>query len=253
MVMIMLTSCTGHKLNPTPIQPPIPQIPIQPSTPPIPQIPIQPSTPPIPPTPVPPTPIPPTPKQAGLIGQWVIKCLISVDVPGYYYQKYFSFKNNTLNTINIYHKMGVPGSKTCTLASSGFKAKFETTIVLGKTTSPGLSDEHTDINITTTNVKLMAMDDHHVKMFNDPDWSAGIYTGLGQTDWKINIQKDLSNIPQAIKDFSINKSMPDIFQISTYTKMPDIKLLKMGDKNDDLDDHNRPISLDNKTIAVFKA
>ncbi len=195
---------------------------------------------------------PPTPKQAGLLGQWVIKCLPSINVPGYYYQKNFSFQNNTLDTIIIYHKMGVPGSKTCTLASSGFMAKFEATIVLGKTTSPGSNDEHTDINITTTNVKLVAMNDHHVKLFNDPDWSTGIYSGLGQTDWKINISKDVSNMPAAIKDFSINKSMPDIFQVSPYPIITHIKLLKMGDKNGDLDDDNRPISLDNKTIAIFK-
>ena len=60
------------------------------------------------------------------------------------------------------------------------QTEFKTTIALGKTTSPGSKDEHTDINITTTNVQIVPMDKADVAMFNDPSWHAGIYTGLRQ-------------------------------------------------------------------------
>ena len=81
------------------------------------------------------------------------------------------------------------------------QTEFKTTIALGKTTSPGSKDEHTDINITTTNVQIVPMDKADVAMFNDPSWHAGIYSGFGKTDWTNSYLKDVTKLPQAIKTF----------------------------------------------------
>ncbi len=227
MGILMLTACTVKDENTAALAPPVPT----------------------PPGPTPPE--PPTPKQAGLLGKWVIKCIESKDVTGYYYNETFTFEDNILLTRIIYHKKGTPGSDKCTPESSGFSAELDSQINLGKVTSPGSKDEHTDINITTTQVKLKPMDAAHVAHFNDPDWKAGIYTGLRQTDWLVNYWKDVSNIPGAIKVFNIRKSMPDIFQVSKDLKDAKVRMLKLGDKNNDLDPDKRPIFLDNNIIAVF--
>ncbi len=190
----------------------------------------------------------PTPQQAGLIGTWAIKCAKSKDVPGYHYNKGLRFVDNTLYTDFFYYKDHNSAVNKCTLATLGFASEFETSIALGKTTSPGSKDEHTDINITTTNVQIVPMDKAYVAMFNDPSWHAGVYSGFGKTDWAKGDLKDVSKLPQAIKDFHIGSSVPDIFQISKITN--DLRILKMGDKQGSLDPDGRPLMLD-KIYATF--
>ncbi len=200
------------------------------------------------------TPIPPTPRDAGLIGTWETGCVNkSTFMKKYYYQTTFKFYDNKLNTKITYHRIGVTGSEACLPASTAFTAKFETSIVLGTTTDPKTKDEHTDINITTTKVQLVPMNKLYVKKFNDPKWKAGVYSGLERTDWALDKWKDVTELPQAVIAFNIEKSMPDIFQVSKNPKTMN-RTLKMGDMQGFLDKTGRPKTLDSNedTVALFK-
>jgi hypothetical protein len=189
-----------------------------------------------------------TPKEAGLTGQWSMKCEQSKTVYGYHYKKVFTFEKNSLQTTLGYYKDTTKGGETCRSQALGFLATFNSYIVLGKTTSPGTRDEHTDMNINTTRVRLAPMDDEHLADFNRPGWNAGVYSGFGQTDWKKNDLKNISNVPAAIIEFHIGTSLPDIFQISRDPN--DLRILKMGDKLGNLDQDGRPLMLE-KIYATF--
>lgn len=243
--ILMLAACNKQskntKITPIPALPPTPAAVLIPRVPP---------TPPLPPTP-PPVPVSPSPKQAGIVGQWIIQCAISKDAPGYYYRELFSIDGYTMQTKITYYKMGVPGSETCTPKTASFMAQFDANFVLGKITDPGSFDQLTDISITKNKVQITPMDPIDVQRFNDPQWNAGVYTGFGKTNWQLWAQKDVTALSEAIKDFHIGTALPNIFQISPYLKIPDMIMLRMGDKDGNLDPDGRPMSLDNKAIALF--
>ena len=190
----------------------------------------------------------PTPKEAGLIGQWSMECETSTTVPGYHYKKVFTFDKKARQTTIGYYKDTTEGGKMCSSSAVSFLAIFNSDLVLGKTTSPGTSDEHTNININTTRVKLAPMDDEHLADFNSDSWSAGPYSGFGQTNWHKGDLKNVSKVLDAITAFHIGESLPDIFQISRSPN--DERILKMGDKQGDLDQDGRPLTLE-QIYATF--
>ena len=183
---------------------------------------------------------------AGLSGYWGIDCLVSKDVPGYFYDESLKFKGDTLETILNFHKENTPGSDNCLSSSDAFSALIDTKFVLGEK-----KDGHRNIDFTTTKVMLKPMDKEHVGLFNRADFKAGIYSGLGLDNWTLDDWKDVTNVKQAQQPFNIGSAVPDIFEVSRAAAHEDLKLLKMGDKHGHLDKDKRPTALDEDDVALY--
>ncbi len=192
-----------------------------------------------------------TAQAAGLTGQWKYACR-KAKGSGYLDQKStLEFTGNKRTTVISFYQ-----SRICS-GEPRYQVKIEADIVVGKVINPGAANEHTEIGIKTTEVKIklntadhpIMADDFNSSVFYDTE-ATNLYSGYGQTNWRGNTWKDISEIPDAIANLNIGTQVPDIFKISTVTADGDgHKELKMGDYKGSFDINGRAMSFEPQGAA----
>ncbi len=193
-----------------------------------------------------------TPQAAGLIGQWKYACRLAKGHSDYLQQKTLDFNDDKLKTSIIFyqktHSMCTDNSKLL------YQVAIESDIVVGKVINAGAVDEHTQIGIKTTNVKINLNSTPNAQqtiLFNAIHFYlnpvTNLYYGYGQKNWPTNDWRDISSVPDAITNLNIGTQVPNIFKISTVTGGR--KELKMGDYQGSFDINGRAISLEAKGAA----
>ncbi len=196
-----------------------------------------------------------TAQTAGLIGKWKYNCRLENGNDEHWLRETLNFEGNKLTTI-ISQYGRVQYDCDNNTEHRLYQVKIEADIVLGKVINRGASNEHTQIGIKTTKIKIK-LDPLYFssvgKDFNEANFYntaiTNLYNGYGQTDWAVNDWKDLSEIPNAIENLNIGTEVPGIFKISTDTGGH--KELKMGDYKGNFDINGRAMSLETKG-AVFQ-
>jgi hypothetical protein len=184
-----------------------------------------------------------------LEGTWVGPCHNFRRNNNFKVRKIFQFQDSKLKIVSFFYLKNTPAAATCSVNDEKFQSVIQADIVLGKTINPGQATSHSEINITTTNVTINPM---LFTIFNDPSYTSFQYYGYGLKNWESNVWKDISSIPDAIKNFKIGISVPDIFKISTATIHGSTrKVLKMGDYKGSFDKNGRAMSLEPEG-AVFE-
>ncbi len=202
-----------------------------------------------------------TPEQtlqaAGLIGQWTYPCRVAKGREDHYQHKTLDFEGDKLKTVISFYVAPKGNAKKCDNSSDNrYQVETEADIVLGKVINKGSSTEYTQIGIKTTKVQIKTTETVSTSTFNRQDIDTvpitNLYHGYGQTDWRINDWKDVSDIPNAITELNIGTQVPDIFKISTETTdNGSHKVLKMGYYKGTFDINGRAMSLEAKG-AVFQ-
>ncbi len=139
-----------------------------------------------------------------------------------------------------------------------FEVETKADIVVGKVINKGAANEHTQIGIKTTMVKIKISPNHHGNTkanFNRADFYhthlQNLYYGYGETNWQDDIWKNISDIPDAIENLNIGTQVPDIFKISTVTTDNlTHTVLKMGDYKGRFDIDGRAMSLEAKGAVL---
>ncbi len=197
-----------------------------------------------------------TPQAAGLVGTWKYACRKGKGSPLYLQNSTLNFHGNKLTTVSNFY--ADTGSK-CVSKKLLYKVETEADIVVGKVLNVGAANEHTQIGIKTTTVKIEPSANHSrfvLVNFNTTSFYQNnlqiLHYGYGKTDWKTGDWKDVSNIPDAIENLDIGTQVADIFKISTENiNNVDHKVLKMGDYKGSFDINGRAMSLEAKG-AVFQ-
>ncbi len=203
-------------------------------------------------------------QDVGLAGIWKYPCRIAKGNAKLYQISTVNFTNNQLTTsINFYvlrenmttHNIIV--SEQCSSDRKIlYQVKLEANIVLGKKINKGQIPEHFLISIKTTKVQIKVSPTYRwperiQKNFDENNFYntkiTNLYHGYGQTNWEIDKWKNISSLPNAIKNFNIGRAMPDILQLSTVTVDGLTRQeLKMGYYKGSYDEYGRPTSLEPK-------
>jgi hypothetical protein len=187
-----------------------------------------------------------TAQNAGLTGTWKYSCRKGKG-DAVVQNSTLNFIGTTLiETISFYYSTKIDTG--CKL-SPRFQVKIEADIVPGKVINAGGANEHTLIGLKITKVEVNPMNMDYVDFLNNRLGnnlsSIFLYKTYGQTDWKLNTWKNISNIPDSIERIHIGTEMPDIFKISTVTTgNVTHTVLKRGDYLGSFDIDGRPLSLE---------
>ncbi len=189
-----------------------------------------------------------TAQAAGLIGQWKYACRVAKGHKHRWQRKILNFEGNKLKILIAFYK--ITARKCENRADISFYVEIDADIVVGKVIDQGADHEHTQIGIKTTKVQIKLntadnsniTDDFNSSFFYDTE-ATNLYSGYGQTNWRENTWKNISDIPDAIANLNIGTQIPDIFHISTVA-IDGRKVLKMGDYQGSFDINGRAMSLE---------
>ncbi|MCK5818574.1 MAG: hypothetical protein KAH18_04840 [Psychromonas sp.] len=190
----------------------------------------------------------PTPEQVGLLGDWNTGCEESTGVngypKGYHYLKNYHITNDKITETIHFYPDPATGYAFCANVDLALFVEYFEDIKLGLSTIDGSDDQHININITKTKVILAPFNDDMTKLLNSGTYLANVFSGYGMT-WTKFEPGDVTGKEDANKRFNIGTMVPDIFQISEMTvNGQTVTVLKMGDKQGDLDQNGRPIMLE---------
>ncbi len=197
-----------------------------------------------------------TAQATGLIGKWKYNCRYSKGSLAAGQISTLDFMGNKLTTVISFYYNTSNAPLNCSRYPI-YQVKIEADIVVGKVINKGAANEHTQIGIKTTNIKIKPQHAYYMRVtFNNEDLYVAaikdIYGGYGQKDWRVDAWKDVSDIPNAIENLNIGTQVPDIFNISTVTTdKGSHKVLKIGDYKGNFDINGRAMSLEAKG-AVFQ-
>ena len=111
----------------------------------------------------------------------------------------------------------------------------------------------TKVEIKVTNNAVLTKFNNGTDIYSNPVTT--IYYGYGQTNWKLNDWKDISSIPDAIKNFNIGTEMPNIYKFKVEDRFfrgfltKRITSLHLGDYFGTFDINDRPNSFDTHAAA----
>jgi hypothetical protein len=186
-----------------------------------------------------------TTQDAGLTGTWKYPCRKGKGDTFYRQQKWLVFDGNKLKTFINFYGYHTTAAQECR-GDRAYQVEIESDIVPGNKVVIAQNNTYFKIGIKTTSVKVRVTGDSIVlRSFNthDPVGSPlNFYKGDGQTDWKANTWKNISQFPNAIEELNIGTERPDIFKITTVTGGG--KELKMGDYYRIFDVYGRPMLLE---------
>jgi hypothetical protein len=186
-----------------------------------------------------------TTQDAGLTGTWKYPCRKGKGETFYAQLKSLVFDGNKLKTFIDFYGYHTSAAEECR-RDPAYQVEIESDIVPGNKVVIAQNNTYFKIGIKTTSVKVRVTGDSSVlRSFNttDPVGSPlNFYEGRGQTDWRKNVWKNISQFPNAIEELNIGTERPDIFKITTGTGGG--KELKMGDYYGIFDVYGRPMSLE---------
>ncbi len=192
---------------------------------------------------------------AGLIGQWKYGCRLAKGSPDIYQASILDFTDSKLKTSTTFYAATDNVNLRCHNMIV-YQVQSEAEIAVGKVINKGAANEHTEIGIKTTNIKVNVMDDDYLHTFNRFNFYnqpiESLYYGYDQIDWLLNKWEDISDRRDAIINLDIGAQVPDIFKISTVrTDGASHTELKMGDYNGVFDINGRAMSFEPQG-AVFQ-
>ncbi len=201
-----------------------------------------------------------TQQNAGLIGEWYYPCRRAKGAKKYLQRKLLEFTGNNLKTLISFYPYSTNLVTGCFASSRLYRVYLEADIVLGKVINKGGANEHTEIGIKTTKAEISLEQlyyNNSAPVFNAANFYntevTNLYYGYGQTGWKSDAWKDISDVPNAITNLNIGTQVPDIFKISTVTTDEgDRKDLKMGDYKGRFDINGRAMSLEPEAAVRVK-
>lgn len=177
-------------------------------------------------------------------GEWKSSCQKIPDIDSHHYRRVYDFSNNEMKTSIIYYDDALTKDvNRCSDKGKLLKASFVSSFTIGTVIDPGQEDEHTNIDITDSKLKVTPLNEAAVDILNNnTDPVLGIYKGFGITTWKLNVTHDLSGNLAARKTFNIGTMAPDIYKISVDA-ITEIRSFRFGDKQGNIDADGRPINI----------